>query len=588
MNNKVVVYYVSAVTVAGMSAAACARRCIGLPSAAAALGLLLSLAGCNSGGSSVGNGARTSPTADPAMKRQLFDTAIDNLNHLEQFQAQDMLGRIVEHLNESVDWSRPVEWAVDPLVASLPEVDRDLQPMRDLVTDKFLVFDSFYLQEAVTLRNIARDARGEQSDDLARATKLFEWVVRNVALMERGELGTDSAGQQLEPNHLPYQTVFLGRGEVIDRAWVFVLLCRQLGIDAAVLTLPGDTADAPPRPWAVGVLIDGELRVFDPQLGLAIPATDGTGVAKLSELAADDTLLRRLDLDAEHTYPVTAAQVAGAVALVEGSPGYLSRRMKLVESRLTGDRRIVLTTQPSQVADRLRKCPGVRDAHLWRLPYERLRYQSSPDVTQSAAREMLAFQVEEVPKKFHGSVLALARGRRLHLAGRYTGEAGDESANRSYQMTRVADADLAAAKLTPEEVAVLRAAKLDASYWLALVAFERGQFDAAIEHLTKRVLTPGDQLAGGAAPAASAPDVPAQAPAVAAGITAAGKNPWRDGAWYLLARSHEALGHTDKAVAAFEATEGPQRHGNLLRARWLKEPPKAIAPVTEPATEAGK
>jgi hypothetical protein len=581
-----------------LSAAAPARRCFGLPGAPVALtalGLLLSLVGCNSGSSSVGGGAQTSPTSDPAMKRQLFDTAIDNLNHLEQFQAQDMLGRIVEHLNEAVDWSRPVDWSVDPLVASLPEVDRDLQPMRDLVTDKFLGFDSFYLQEAVTLRNISRDARGEQADDLARATKLFDWVVRNVSLMEPGELGVDSAGQPLEPNHLPYQTVFLGRGDVIDRAWVFVLLCRQQGIDAAVLALPGDTADAPLRTWAVGVLIDGELRVFDPKLGLPILGTDGTGVAKLSELAANDALLRRLDLDAEHAYPVTAAQLAGTIALVEGSPGYLSRRMKRVESRLTGDRRIVLTTEPSQVADRLRKCPGVRDALLWRLPYERLRFQSSPDATEPAKREMRAFQSSSVPKKFQGSVQALARGRTLQLAGRYTGEAGDESANRSYQMSRVADADMAAAKLTPEESAVLRAAKLDASYWLALVAFERGKFDAAIEHLTKRVLGQSDLPGGGVAPAGDAPaaaaDVaaaPDQAPNVAAGAAPAGKNPWRDGALYLLARTHEALGHTDQAVAAFEATTGPQRHGNLLRARWLKEPPKAIAPATDATNEADK
>lgn len=556
--------------------------------ALAALGLLVSQFGCNSGGSSAGGGAQTSTLADPAVKRQLFDTAIDNLNHLEQFQAQDMLGRIVEHLNESVDWSRPIEWSVDPLVASLPEVDRDLQPMRDLVADKFLVFDSFYLQEAVTLRNIARDARGEQSDDLARATKLFEWTVRNISLMEPGELGRDSAGQALEPNHLPYQTVFLGRGEIIDRAWVFVLLCRQQGIEAAVLALPGDKPDDPPKPWAVGVLIDGELRVFDPQLGLPIPAADGTGVAKLSELAANDALLRRLDLDAEHPYPVTAAQLVGTVALVEGSPGYLSQRMKRVESRLTGDRRIVLTTAPSQVADRLRKCPGLRDAHLWRLPYDRLRYQSSPDVNQSAEREMLAFHVEGVPKKFQGSVLALANGRRLHLAGKYSAEAGEESANRSYQRTRVADADLAAAKLTPDEAAVLRAAKLDASYWLALVAYERGRFDVAIEHLTKRVLAPADQPAGGAAPDANAAAAPGDGPGATADTAAADKLRWRNGALYLLARAHEALGHADQAVAAYQATAGPQRPGNLLRARWLKEPPPAITPVTEAANEAAQ
>jgi tetratricopeptide (TPR) repeat protein len=511
-----------------------------------ALSLLLATSGCSSGDSPVGPGAHTAAVADPAVKKQLFDTAIDNLNHLEQFHAEDMLGRIVEHLNESIDLSRQVEWRVDPLVASLPESDRDLQPMRDLVTDKFLVFDCFYLQEAVTLRNIARDARGEQADELARATKLFEWVVRNIALMQPGELGADSAGQPLEPNHLPYQSIFLGRGEVIDRAWVFVLLCRQLGLDAAVLALPGDSADAPPRAWAVGVLIGGELYVFDPQLGLPIPAAQGQGVAKLAELAADDALLRRLDLDAEHPYPVTAAQLAGTIALVEGSPGYLSRRMKLVESRLTGDRRIVLATQPSIVAEALRKCPGVREAQLWRLPYERLRYQASPDVTASSKREMLAFQVETMPKNYQEVVVELARGRTLHLAGRYAGEVGEESANRSYQRARVADADLAAAKLSADELVALRAAKQSASYWLALVAFERGRFDSALEHLDKRVLA-SPEGAGTA------------------------NNPWREAGLYLKARAHEALGQIDQSIAALEATSGLQRTGNLLRARWLKE-----------------
>lgn len=509
----------------------------------ASLGLLLGTSGCNSSGPTVGTGADATSIADPGVKKQLFDTAIDNLNHLEQFHAEDMLGRIVEHLNESIDWSRPLDWHVDPLVASLPESDRDLQPMRDLVNDKFLVFDCFYLQEAVTLRNIARDARGQQADELARARHLFDWVVRNIALMQPGELGADSAGRPLEPNHLPYQTIFLGRGEVIDRAWVFVLLCRQLGIDAVVLALPGDAPDASPRPWAVGVLVGGELYVFDPQLGLPIPAADGQGVAKLSELAADDALLRRLDLDAEHPFPVTAAQLAGCIALVEGSPGYLSKRMKLVESRLTGDRRIVLTTQPASAADALRKCPGVHEVQLWRLPFQRLRYQASPDVTASARREMLAFHAEAVPKKFQGVVVELARGRTLHLAGKFAAEAGEASANRSYQRARVADEDLAAAKLSADELAALRAAKQCASYWLALVAFERGRYDSALEHLDKRVLASDSEPT----------------------------TPWREAGLYLKSRAHEELGQIEPAVAALEATSGLQRTGNLLRARWLRD-----------------
>ena len=59
------------------------------------------------------------------------------------------------------------------------------------------------------------------------------------------------------------------------------------------------------RPWAIAVLIEGKLYLFDPALGLPIPAPGKIGLdrdgrldirpATLAEVAADDGLLRRLD-----------------------------------------------------------------------------------------------------------------------------------------------------------------------------------------------------------------------------------------------------------------------------------------------------
>ena len=60
------------------------------------------------------------------------------------------------------------------------------------------------------------------------------------------------------------------------------------------------------------------------------------------------------------------------VALVEASPLYLSPRAKRIESRLTGEQRLVLNAEPSQQAARF-KAAGVGDVRLWDLPYTTLQ-----------------------------------------------------------------------------------------------------------------------------------------------------------------------------------------------------------------------
>jgi tetratricopeptide (TPR) repeat protein len=82
-------------------------------------------------------------------------------------------------------------------------------------------------------------------------------------------------------------------------------------------------------------------------------------------------------------------------------------------------------------------------------------------------------------------------------------------------------------------------AKQHASYWLGLVHYEEGNYDAAVEWLDLRTL---------------------QSPL---------PSPWAAGARYNLARAYEALGQNDKAIAILQADDSPQRHGNLLRAARL-------------------
>jgi len=93
------------------------------------------------------------------------------------------------------------------------------------------------------------------------------------------------------------------------------------------------------RPWATALLTGGELYLFDPTYGLPIPGPGGKGVATLAEAAADDAILRQMDIPGDRIYPRKAADLPKVTALLEASPGYHAPRMKMLQSHLTGQDR---------------------------------------------------------------------------------------------------------------------------------------------------------------------------------------------------------------------------------------------------------
>ena len=84
-------------------------------------------------------------------------------------------------------------------------------------------------------------------------------------------------------------------------------------------------------------------------------------------------------------------------------------------------------------------------------------------------------------------------------------------------------------------------AKADASYWLGLLSYDVGNYEVAADWLLTRTLK-------------ATPD-----------------GPWTAGARYNLARAYEALGEVAQAIELLQGDDSPQRHGNLLRARQLRE-----------------
>ena len=147
-------------------------------------------------------------------------------------------------------------------------------------------------------------------DDVKLATALFDWTIRNIQLDPNPSPTTKNTAPPLA--HLPGEVLLYGHGTAVERTWVFVLLARQQGLDA-VLLAKSDSAEDQSRPLAAALLVKDELYLFDTRLGVPI-GPDGQP-STLNKLAADDGLLRDLDLDDKHPYWLMAADLSSVVAL---------------------------------------------------------------------------------------------------------------------------------------------------------------------------------------------------------------------------------------------------------------------------------
>ena len=194
----------------------------------------------------------------------------------------------------------------------------------------FTSYDGYMLMEAVWARDASKWATSNTTDELLAARRLFDWTVRNIA---------NDYDKPDRPPQVPWETLFLGHGLPWERAWTYVLLLRQRGIDAAVLAVPGaESAPESLRPWCVGVLIgekEKKLYLFDLQLGLPIPAPGGIVADKsgqldvqpatLEQVKEDPKLLERLAQGTDKPYWVKADDLKGVVALSSRRPCIFQR-----------------------------------------------------------------------------------------------------------------------------------------------------------------------------------------------------------------------------------------------------------------------
>jgi hypothetical protein len=413
-------------------------------------------------------------------------------------------------------------------------------------------------------------------DRLQTAMRLFDWMVRNVAL-ESDQLPSPP---QLQVPPLPpgivfegpgyrqndYQTLWRGRGDWLQRCGVFTQLCTQAGIPSAVLATQSDETGSR-TPWAVGVLIGEEIFLFEPRLGLPIPGPDQTGVATLTQARKDASVMRRLDVAGFHDYPLSRTDISPSVALLNVRAETMSPRLKKLESGLTGDRRMVLWVDADDWGQRFDAVTGIADAAIWEMPTIAEGYAQ---VMEMIAERDPAFSfwyksrfavLEAVDSKNNN----LAKGRLRHLTGQFVDDEleANEGARTHYLNQRAPEYEIDDLRINVElqkqyglrrELGIdpaqydvqltqmqsfMRLGKRTATYWLALVQYDDGRYDTAHNWFSKRVLD-AEQLSY-----------------------------WNDGAVYNSARASEGMGDIATAVETLKTDRSISNHGNRLRARLL-------------------
>ena len=516
-------------------------------------------------GSAPRDGATASRVATEGMRQQLLSGMVAILSALDRYDAargsEQVFDRLIQwrHAAGTSD-SPPLD---SPLLESLPELL--LVGTKPLIErDAFdATGDVVAIRDRCWLAAIARTARGDAEDDLTVALNLFRWTVRSLAPVSDPPMVPSDAlpGSRW---FLPGEILLAGRASGPQRAWIFLELLRQAGLDGVMLaTTSGDAA--PPRPWLPAVIIGGEAYLFEPTYGMPIAGPGGAGVATARQAAEDPAILAALSTPARR-YPVQADAIAKGVAiLVAADPWSLAPRMAALDRELFAADGIRVAVNATRVAEqaaavvpRAREGATVTQA-LWTFPWETVARRSL--AAGSLAEELGPLEVPVPdPTGGRGGFRALFAGRVREFRGDFDGPAGAKAA---YLAARVSRRAMNAALVgVPENQATAVADRLirmkeDATYWLGLLMLAEGQDAAAVYYLQRMTLE-------------AAPD-----------------SRWTDAARINLATALARLGQTDEAVALLREEGSPQRYGSRLLAARLEAAAAAEkASESDPGTAA--
>jgi hypothetical protein len=231
-------------------------------------------------------------------------------------QINQLLGR-----REAGEAARPVFALPNETLRTRFELTDD--EWAEVTSESFTLLDGRHLETSFLFRDAAasftRDGTLDDAPPLRRAELAFDWAVRQVSLTEGGA------------DPLPLDFVLRrGRGTALERALVFLSLLQQLDLPGCLIALREPLAGGFPL-WVCGVLLDHDIYLFDPRMGVPIPGPKGIGVATLAEAIVQPEVLKQLEAD---SYNLTAEEARKARIYIAPPLSALAPRMSYLEKLL--------------------------------------------------------------------------------------------------------------------------------------------------------------------------------------------------------------------------------------------------------------
>ncbi|MGB0599601.1 MAG: tetratricopeptide repeat protein [Rubripirellula sp.] len=528
--------------------------------------------------------------------------AFSLLNRLVELNPEKARRQIAYNLNRWAESKSISSGDVPAIVGTVSNV-LPLEVATERITrTTFQPTDVDHLRDAFLTRKIIEWVDQERSDDplladwllemetklgetdaakLRTATRLFDWTIRNIAyepkVLTDGapqapsfSLGMEFRGEGYRQTD--FNTVWRGFGDSLQRSGLFTLLCRQASIPAFMLAIQSTDTGAL-EPWCVGVKIADEIYLFEFELATYIPGPGQVGIATLAQARSDAAILRRMNVPGFFDYWRSKGDVQQCIALLNLVPEAISPRMQLLQSGLTGDRRMNTYVDVDALQEEIDSVAGIAGVRMWDVPL--LAEQYEKELKKAVERDpliMLWYVSRYAMLDDEKGPLAMARWR--HLRGQFNDDDDEDTqgARTLYLAQRAPEFEIEDLRIdvdlqkaynvrrdlgtTPEQYemqlqqtqAMIRLGKRTATYWISLIQYDDQRYDTAVNWFTKRVLT-DEQISF-----------------------------WEPSARYNLARASERVGELERAVELYKTDGDPQEHGNRIRARLLGRDDKEADP----------
>lgn len=257
-------------------------------------------------------------------------------------------------------------------------------------------------QLLAAIRVLHPELSADESEYLTWTCRLFDWTVRNIQLdlmpvtyntdevkkkaIDMVDIATGDAPVDgvVGPGYTKTvgDVISTGKGDLWQKSRLFILLCRQLSIDVVMLNVADRNDSSKIVPWSLGALIGGKIFLFDMKMGIPIPGKKYRQVATYEQVIKDPSILQQLrykvseSTDDDPDYRIIPEELKTVHVWLEASEESLSRRMQLLEPKLTGDFRVAIKFQPSKVNDLL-KGKSFTSISLSPLPFQTRQYMDT-------------------------------------------------------------------------------------------------------------------------------------------------------------------------------------------------------------------